>query len=245
VGATRRRRWAAGRSALSFGVHADHRLTGSLVVFDLLVEVAELGIAVGMLGTFEGLGIGLQAETLLDEQLAHRRRRDAVTLPGQLFSQVPQRLSRPPQRRHRIPAFVRLDQRQQRRHQTRILRSGALATPAPAAHPLGRQGILAAFEFEHTLAHGRSADPGHLRHRPHSAMTQQPGLGGQHQPLLALVQMRQQHLESGRQLIPHYTRDTHTRSTNAEPEKNTLILYGFDETSTESGSRRESRSRWP
>ena len=94
---------------LFLGVHTDHRLTGGLVVFDLLVEVTELGIAVGMLGAFEGLGIGLQAETLLDEQLAYRRRRDAVTLPGQLFSQVPQRLSRPPQRRHRIPAFVRLD----------------------------------------------------------------------------------------------------------------------------------------
>lgn len=108
------------------------------MVFDLLIEVAELGIAVGMLRAFEGLGIGLQAETLLDEELAYRRRRDPVTLPGQLLSQMPQRLGRPPQRRHRIPAFVRLDQRQQRRHQPRILRSGALATPTPAAHPLGR-----------------------------------------------------------------------------------------------------------
>jgi hypothetical protein len=44
------------------------------VVFDLLVEVPELGITVRMLGAFEGLGIGLQAKTLLDQQLAHRRR---------------------------------------------------------------------------------------------------------------------------------------------------------------------------
>jgi hypothetical protein len=72
-------------------------------------------------------------------------------------------------------------------------------------------------------------------------MTQQTGLGGQRQPLLALVQMRQQHLESRRQLIPHHTRDAHTRSTKPKPEKNTLILYGFDETSTESGSRRGNR----
>jgi hypothetical protein len=47
--------------------------------------------------------------------------------------------------------------------------------------------------------------------------------------------MRQQHLEPRRQLIPHHTRNAHTRSTNTEPEKTTLILYGSDETNTESG----------
>jgi hypothetical protein len=38
------------------GVHADHRLAVGLVVLDLLVEVAELGIPVGVLGAFKPAG---------------------------------------------------------------------------------------------------------------------------------------------------------------------------------------------
>jgi hypothetical protein len=37
-----------------FGVDADDRLAVGLMGFDLLVEVAELGIPVGVLGAFEG-----------------------------------------------------------------------------------------------------------------------------------------------------------------------------------------------
>ena len=44
------------------GVHADHRLAVGLVVLDLFVEVAELGIPIGVLGAFERLDVGLQAE---------------------------------------------------------------------------------------------------------------------------------------------------------------------------------------
>jgi len=44
------------------GVHADHRLAVGLMVLDLLVEVAELGIPIGVLGALEGLDVGLQAE---------------------------------------------------------------------------------------------------------------------------------------------------------------------------------------
>jgi hypothetical protein len=90
-----------------FGVHTDHRLVGGLVLLDLLVEIAKLRIPVRVLLAFQSLDVGLQAEALLHQQLAHRRRRDAMALPGQLLGQVPQRLSRPPQRRHRVPAFVR------------------------------------------------------------------------------------------------------------------------------------------
>jgi hypothetical protein len=94
------------------GVHADHRLPVRLVLLDLLVEVAELGIPVGVLGAFERLDVGLQAEHFLLQQSAHRRGGDRVPPPGQLLGQVPQRLGRLPQRRHWIAALVRLHQRE-------------------------------------------------------------------------------------------------------------------------------------
>src|SRR5216117_2147719 len=50
--------------------------TGSpspLVGLDLLVEVAELGIPVGVLGAFKRLDVGLQAEPFPLQQSAHRQ----------------------------------------------------------------------------------------------------------------------------------------------------------------------------
>jgi hypothetical protein len=61
-----------------FRVDADDRLTGRLMVLDVLIEVAELGIPVRVLLPFEGLGVGLQAEPGLPQQPAHRRRRDRM-----------------------------------------------------------------------------------------------------------------------------------------------------------------------
>jgi hypothetical protein len=48
----------------------------------LLVEVGELGIAVEMLVSLDGLGVGLQAEPLSLEQLGDRVRADLVPGPG-------------------------------------------------------------------------------------------------------------------------------------------------------------------
>jgi hypothetical protein len=103
---------AAGRAVRAFGVHADHRLAVGLMVLDLVVEVAELGIPIGVLGAFQRLDVGLQAEPFPLQQSAHRRGRDRMALPGELLGQMPQRLGRPPQRRHRIATLVRLHQRQ-------------------------------------------------------------------------------------------------------------------------------------
>lgn len=54
---------------LLLGVHADHRLAGVPVITGLLVEIAELGISVGMLASLDGLGVGLQAEAFLPQQV--------------------------------------------------------------------------------------------------------------------------------------------------------------------------------
>jgi hypothetical protein len=137
-------------------------MTGSpspLVVLDLLVEVAELGIPVGVLGAFERLGVG----------------------------QVPQRVGRPPQRRHRVAALVRLHQRQQGRDELRVLPGGWPAAPTRPADATGRQRRLAGRQLNDALADGRLADASHLRDRAHATMPQQPRLDRQRQALLALV----------------------------------------------------------
>ena len=106
------------------GVDADHRLAVGLVVFDLLVEVTELGIPVGVLGAFEGLDVGLEAEPFPLQQSTHRRGGDRMSLPCELLGHVPQRLGRPPQRRHRIAALIRLHQREQGWEEVGVLLGG-------------------------------------------------------------------------------------------------------------------------
>ena len=49
---------------LLLGVHADHRVRGVLVGFDLLIDVPELRIAVRVPLALDGLGVALQAEPL-------------------------------------------------------------------------------------------------------------------------------------------------------------------------------------
>jgi hypothetical protein len=107
------------------------------------------------------------------------------------------------------------------------LLAGSLTSPACPADPTDRQRILTAFEFHNALTHGALADPGRIRDGPQPTVTQQPGLGRQRQPLLALVQMRQQHLEPRGKLTTDLARNAHTRSTRPNSEKNTLIFYGF------------------
>ena len=141
-----------------------------------------------------------------------------MSLPGQLFGQMPQRLGRPAQRRHRVPTLVRLHQRQQRRHQVPIALGGRLTPPARPPDPPGRQRILTGLELSHTPTHGGRADPRRGRDRTHPAMAQQAGLGRQRQPLLTLVQMRQQHLEPCRKLTSNHIADAHSTSSNAAPE---------------------------
>jgi hypothetical protein len=66
---------------LLLGVHADHRLPSSQVLGGLLVEVAELGVPVGMLGALLGLERALQRVALLAEQPPDRVIADRMSLP--------------------------------------------------------------------------------------------------------------------------------------------------------------------
>jgi hypothetical protein len=153
-----------------------------------------------------------------------------MALPGELLGQVPQRLGRPSQRRHRIATLIRLHQRQQGWDEIRVLLGGRLAAPTWPAGAAGREGLLAGFQLEDALADGRLADAGDLRDRAHAAVAQQPRFDRQRQALLALVQVRQQHREPGGELTKDLHRDAHaahTTPTSPKTESDTLFRSGF------------------
>jgi hypothetical protein len=88
-------------------------LSGGVVGLDLLVDVTELGVPVGILFTFQGLGVALQAEALSPQQVGDRVGGDPVSLGGEFACQVAGRERCPPQWRHRIAPRVWFDQCQQ------------------------------------------------------------------------------------------------------------------------------------
>lgn len=188
----------------------------------LLVDVAELGVAVRVLPALEGLDAGLQAEALLTQQVPDRVRAHPVPLTGELGRQDPGRLHRPAQRRHRITPFVGFHQGQQRGPQPRIKIRGPLPATTGPAHPAQR--FLAGLQLVHALADRRLADPCRPRDRPDTAVAQEPGLGPHHQPPLPLVEMREQHLEPHSELTTNLVGDAHTTTTSRISGSNTLIL---------------------
>jgi len=105
--------------------------------FDLLVDVPELAVTVRVPPALDGLGVPLQAEPLLPQQIPDDVGAHPVTLAGQLRRQLAGRLGRPPQRRHRITPLLRFNQGQQSRAQPRVQVSGPLAAPARRARPSG------------------------------------------------------------------------------------------------------------
>jgi hypothetical protein len=83
---------------LLLGSHAHHRLPGGQMRPSLLVEVAELGVTVGMLGALQGLGRALQPVALLLEQPADGVVADRMPGRGERLGQLPGGLAGPPQR---------------------------------------------------------------------------------------------------------------------------------------------------
>jgi len=91
-------------------VDGDDRLTCAKARRRLRVDVTELCVTVGVLGTFDGDGRRLEAVAHLVEQLVDGPRRDLVTLVGQGLGQLASGRKRPAQRRHGIAPGVGADQ---------------------------------------------------------------------------------------------------------------------------------------
>jgi hypothetical protein len=65
-----------------FGVDGDDRLSAPSKALDGIIDVLELLVAIGMLATFAGLGVGLQAEAEVLEQAADQIGANAISALG-------------------------------------------------------------------------------------------------------------------------------------------------------------------
>jgi hypothetical protein len=105
---------------LLLGIHTHHRLPGGEMRLGLLVEVAELGVPVGVPGALQGLDRALQPVALLAQHPADGVVADRVALRGERISKLPRALAGPAQRALGVAAAVGVDQPVQRRKQTRV-----------------------------------------------------------------------------------------------------------------------------
>src|SRR3984893_11174703 len=107
---------------LFLGVDRDHRLLFGQRRGHLGVDVAELRIPVGVAVALRGFAVALQTVTRLIEQVGDQGAADLVTLRLQRLRQAAHALAGPPQRRSRITACRRLDQRLEIHEQRRVPR---------------------------------------------------------------------------------------------------------------------------
>jgi hypothetical protein len=94
-----------------------------------------------------------------------------MPLAGEFFCEVPQRLGRPPQRRHRITAFVWLAQCEQRLDETRVRVLDPFPASSRPSDPPSRQRLYACFQLGQPGTDRGLADTGDPRHRANTAMT--------------------------------------------------------------------------
>ena len=186
---------------LLLGIHADHRLTRRQGSSDLVIDIAELGVTVGVLGALQRLGVALQAVAQLGrQQPRHAVMRHPVPPGAQLTSQIAGRTGSPPQPGHRIPPHLRLYQAIQRLQQARVGLGQPLAAPAfPPDAPLQR--VITRLQLSHPRRHRLARDPRGTRHHLDPAVPQPARLRAQHQPPAPLIQVRQQRIELDSQYL--------------------------------------------
>jgi hypothetical protein len=105
---------------LLLGVHNHHRLPGGQMGLGLLVQIAELGVPVGVPGALQGLDRALQPGALLLEQPPDGVVADRMALGGKRLGQLPGGPASPAQGTPRVAPGVRVDQPVQRLQQAWI-----------------------------------------------------------------------------------------------------------------------------
>jgi len=80
---------------LLLGVHRDRRFAAGQRRLDLVVDVVELGVTIGMVRPLACLAVGLQPVAELVQEFAHQRAADLVTHVAQRAGQLAQALAGP------------------------------------------------------------------------------------------------------------------------------------------------------
>jgi hypothetical protein len=154
----------------------------------LLVEVAELAVAVWVLGALQRLAGALQRIALLLEQPAHGVVADWVALRGQRLGELAGRLGRPAQRATGIAAGVGVDQSLQRLDQSRVgvgQALGAAAGPPDATMRVGGRVQLA-----YACVHRGARHPADAGHPGAAPAAQRPRPRSKQQAALLFGQVR-------------------------------------------------------
>src|SRR6201997_1447424 len=123
---------------LFLGIDRDHRLLLGQCGGHLGVDAGELRIPVGVTVALFGFAVGLQAVARGIEQFGHQGAAHFVALRLQRLRQPSHAPAGPPQRRLRITAGRRFDQRLEIREQGRVLANRRLAPRPRLPNPPGR-----------------------------------------------------------------------------------------------------------
>ena len=193
---------------LLFRVHGNHRSSLAQRRFDLLIDVAELGVAIRMLGAFFRLAVALETVILIMQQLTHFDGTDRMLFPRQFPSQRLRTLTNPPQGRFRIAPRSRFNQPIQRRQQLRIAIRDTLASGPSLPYPsLGKRDALG--NLPKTLGDRHARQSARTLHRAHPAISQRLRLVGCYEPARPLIEQR----PYAAKLVPESAvRDLHTRT---------------------------------
>ena len=176
---------------LLLGIETDRRLARSDRRTDPLVDQTELQITVGMLGSLQGLAIGLQAVPQRTQQMSHGREVNLVAPLTQLNSKPAHALRSPQQHLHRIAATVLRDQALQHHDQFGISLTDRLASTTTPTHPTTLK-PLTRVDLPHPLTDRVLSDPARPRHRGDPTTTEHPRLRRRPDPPPPLAQLRRQ-----------------------------------------------------
>jgi hypothetical protein len=155
----------------------------------LLVEVAELGVPVGMLGALQGLAGALQPVALLLELPPDGVCGDLEALRAKGVGEVAGGLGRPPQRRLRVAAGVGVDQPVQRRCQARLAFGRPLGPATVTAVPPVGIGWL--MQLPGAAGNGGDRDLGEFGDAGHPAAAKRDRGCAADQAPVSLAQVRQ------------------------------------------------------
>ena len=188
---------------LLLGVDRDRRLTLGQRRVDRLVEVLELGVAVGMVRSLAGLAVCLKAVAASAQYRADAGVTDAMTQIAQGPGDLAKALDRPAKRLLGITALRRCDDPLQIPNQPRVgLFQQFAASPHPAHSTIRPPADLKLIQ---TAANGAAGNPGNSRHRGDPTPAGGQRLARRKNPPLPLVQIRAKRLEpsSYRRFVDH------------------------------------------
>ena len=170
-------------------IDRDHRLALGQRSAHRRIDVVELRVPIRMAVALQRLTIALQAEAHAVQQFADQRTAHLVTLGLQFLGQPPQALACPAQRRLRVAARTRLNQRAQIAQQRCILHHRRLAPAARAPNPI-QIGWLRRRQLSQSPPDRARRNAGCRRYRSDPAIAGRRRFGRRYQPPSAFVEKR-------------------------------------------------------